>query len=117
MSKVTGIVYVKVDGALQRSKDGASLSLGGKERTPIVAQGRVHYVERIVPSECEFTLAHVAGDDLIGLHDKIDPTLEFLTDTGDTYVVRDAFSTTPPKITGGEGDVPFVFNGAPAELV
>jgi hypothetical protein len=116
MAQVTGIVYLKIDGALQRSKEGAKLSLGGKERTPQVGHSVYGYSEKVVPATLEFTLAHVGGDDLIGLSNKIESTLEFETDTGDIYMVRNAFCTKPAEITGGEGDVSFEFAGDPAEL-
>lgn len=115
--QVTGIVYVKVDSVLLRSKEGASLSFGGKERTAVVGHSVYGPSEKIVPSVVEFTLAHTEDDDLIALHNKKDATIEFITDTGASWLVRNAFSTTPPKLTGGEGDVPFVFNGDPAEPV
>jgi len=116
MAQVTGIVYVKVDGELQRSKEGAKLTLGGKERTAQVGHSVYGYSEKVVPSMVEFVLAHVGGDDLIGLQNKVDSTIEFETDTGDTYVVANAFSTKPAEITGGEGDVAMEFQGDPAEL-
>ena len=35
MGQVTGIVKIKVNGNLQRSKDGAKLNIGGKEREAV----------------------------------------------------------------------------------
>lgn len=117
MAQITGIVFVKVDGALQRSKEGAKLTMGGKERTAQVGHSVYGYAEKVVPAVVEFTLAHVGGDDLIGLQNKVDSTLEFETDTGDSYLVANAFCTKPAELTGGEGDVAFEFNGDAAELV
>lgn len=116
MAQVTGIVFVKIDGELVRSKEGAKLTLGGKERTAQVGHSVYGFSERVVPSQVEFTIAHTAGFDLIGTQDKINSTLEFETDTGDIYIVRDAFATRPADLTGGEGDATFEFQGQPAEL-
>jgi len=117
MAQVTGIVYVKVDGELFRSKEGAKLSLGGKERSAQVGHSVYGYAEKVVPASLEFSIAHVGGDDLIGIQNKIDSTLEFETDTGDTYMVKDAFCTNPSELSGGEGEATFKFEGRPAELV
>ena len=116
MAQVTGIVFVKVNGALLRSKEGAKLMLGGKERTAQVGHKLYGYSEKVVPATVEFTLAHVVADDLEGLQDTVDGTVEFETDTGDNYIVANAFSTKPAELTGGEGDVALEFQGDPAEL-
>lgn len=117
MAQVTGIVTVKIDGLITRSKEGAVLNLGGKERTAIISNGRVvGFAEKGVPAMVTFTLAHVGGDDLVGLQNKVDATIEFETDTGDTYIVRNAFATKPFELTGGEGDVACEFAGPAAEL-
>ncbi len=116
MAQVTGIVFVKIDGELQRSKEGAKLILGGKERTAQTGYKVYGFSEKVVPATVEFTLAHVGGDDLEGLQNKVDSTIEFETDTGDTYLVANAFSTKPAELTGGEGDVALEYMGDPAEL-
>ncbi len=117
MAQVTGIVLLKIDGELQRSKDGAKLNIGGKERTPQTGHSVYGFSEKVVPATLEFTLAHTAGMDLRGLSDKTASTLEFQTDTGDNYLVRNAFCTNPADLTAGEGDVSLQFAGDPAELV
>lgn len=117
MAQITGVVIVKVDGAIQRSKEGAKIMLGGKERTPIVGHNVYGFSEKVVAATLEFTLAHTATDDLVDLQNKIDSTLEFETDTGKTYMIANAFSTKPAELTGGEGDVSFAFAGNPAEEV
>lgn len=116
MSQVRGTVNVKVDGVLTRSKPGATLDLGGTERATVIAGKRVHFAEKVAPSMCSFTLAHAAGDDLIGLQNKIDSTLEFETDIGQTYVITGAWATKPFVLSGEEGDVACEFAGPPAEL-
>lgn len=117
MAQVTGIVLVKIDGQLMRSKEGAKLNIGGKERTAQTGHSVYGYSEKVVPATVEFTMAHVAGDDLRALSDTVDATLEFATDTGDTYMVRNAFCTNPAELTGGEGDTTLNFAGDPAEKV
>lgn len=116
MGQVTGIVYVSVNGKRLRSKEGASLDIGGKERTAIVAAGRVTgYSEKVVPSVLSCTLAHTSDTDLLDIGATVDATATFETDTGLTYIMAGVFCTKPPKVTGGEGDVEVEFSGEPAE--
>ena len=115
MAQVTGIVFVKVNGSLQRSKEGAKLMLGGKERTEQTGHSVYGYSEKVVPAEVEFTLAHTSDDDLIALRDITDGTINFETDSGQVFVVGGAFLASPPELTGGEGDVALTFKGNPAE--
>lgn len=116
MAQVTGIVFIKVDGDLLRSKEGAKLTLGGKERTAQTGHSVYGFSEKVVPSQLEFTIAHTGGDDLEGLQNKTNSNIEFQTDTGDIYIIRRAFSTRPADLTGGEGDATFEYMGQPAEL-
>lgn len=117
MSKVTGIVTIKVDSVLVRSEEGAELDLGGFERTSRMGHSRYGASEKAVPSKVKFTTAHVGGDDLIGMQKITEGTIEFETDTGDTYLVANATCMKPAVLTGGEGKVAWEFEGDAAEKV
>ena len=114
MSQITGIVRVKVDGALLRSKEGAKLNIGGKEREAQTGHAVYGYSEMVVPSSVECTIVHDADTDLIELGNITGATLEFETDTGKTYIIKNAFVTKPPELSGGSGETPLEFNGEPA---
>lgn len=105
MPQVTGIVKVYINGKLHRVKEGAKLILGGKERTAVVGHSVYGYGEKVVPGSCEFTIAHTADLDLQELADMVGATVRFETDTGLSYLINNAFTTKPPELTGGEGDV------------
>lgn len=114
--KVTGTVIVRVDGKSIKSKEGASIELGGFERTPVFADGiLIGYSEK--PTACIIvaTLAHTSSSDLIGIREMVDVSGVFETDSGTRYSVRGMFNTKPPKLTGGEGDVAVEFAGSPAQ--
>ncbi len=114
--KVTGVVILRIDGESIRSKEGASLEIGGFERTPIIADGQViGYSEKPVPSLVVATLAHTSTTDLIAIRNMVDVTGVFETDTGTRYTIAGMFNTKPPKLTGGEGDVNVEFAGKPAQ--
>lgn len=117
MAQVTGIVYVKLNGKMLRSKEGAKLELGGFERESVVAGGsHLGYTEKPVPAKVSCTLAHTADTDLIELRDFTNGTVTFETDTGASFLVANAYSTKPPDIAGG-GDVAMEFAGDPAEKI
>jgi hypothetical protein len=114
MAKVTGIVKVFVNGTLQRSKEGAKLITGGKERVAQTGYAVYGYAEKVVPAQLEFTLARTADADLEALNDMTDATLRFEEDIGVTWLITNAFTTKPVEITGGEGDVAVEMQGDPA---
>lgn len=114
--QVTGICSVKVNGKLLRTKEGAKLKLGGMERTPIMANGRVAgYAEKAVPAELEATLAHAADTDVLEIGGWVDATLIFETDTNKKYLVKNAFTTETLELTAGEGDLSLKMAGEAAE--
>lgn len=114
MAKVTGIVYVKVDGELMRSEKGASLDVGGMKRTPIMAAGvLVGYQEEAVPSEVEFKVAHTSSTKIRDMSDWVDKTLKFETDTGVHFLITNAFTADPVKLADGWATVKM--QGDPAE--
>lgn len=105
MAKVTGIVKVFVNGKLFRSKPGAKLTTGGFKRDAVVGNGGVFgYSEEPVASELDCTLAHMADTDIPELNALVDATLRFETDTGQTLLVTNAFTSEPCQLSGG-GDL------------
>lgn len=117
--KTLGVVDVKADGKKLRILSGASVDLGGVNRTAVVGDGAVHgYAEQTRPAEltCEISLA--PGDSLAEINAITDATLRFETDTGQVYQIAHAFLTEPAKVTGGEGgQIPLTFQGNPAEEI
>ncbi len=114
--QVSGSVIIRVNGQSIRSKDGAKLTLGGKERTPQYADGQlIGYSEKPIAAMVTATLAHTSATDLIAIRDMVDVSGIFETDTGVRYSIRGMFCTKPPELTGGEGDVAVEFAGSPAQ--
>ena len=114
MAQVTGIVKIFLNGQMQRSHEGAKLSLGGVERTAVMSHSLDGYSEKPVPATLTFELSHMADTDLNELADMVDATARFECDTGVTYLVANAFVTKPPELTGGEGKVAVEMQGDPA---
>jgi len=118
MAQLLGRAYIKVDGDTLRSNTGASLDVGGPVRNAVVGNAVHGYAETIKEAvvECEISLAK--GDVIDGLRSTTASTITFECDTGQVYVVRDAWLQDPPKMTDGEGGkIPLTFGGQPAELM
>jgi hypothetical protein len=113
MAQVTGIVKLYVNGSLQRSKEGAKLDTGGKERTAVVGHSVYGYTEKVVPSALSFTLAHTSDTDVIAINNMVAASARFECDTGVTYLITNTFTTKPCSVTNGEVSVEM--NGDPAE--
>lgn len=113
MAQVTGIVKIYVDGALQRSKPGAKLKLGGVKREAVVGHSLYGFTEEVEPAELDCTLAHTADTDLPALNALKNANLRFETDTGTTYLVTNAFTTESCEVTSG-GDTSLKMMGDPA---
>ncbi|HXG47686.1 MAG TPA: phage tail tube protein [Methylomirabilota bacterium] len=115
--QITGRVYVKVDGDLLRSKQGAKLMYGGVRREAVIGNQVDGFTEEAVAPEVECTISHAADTSLAKLAAIKDATLTFETDTGKTFVLRGAFLTDPPELTGGQGEVPLKFSAISCEEV
>lgn len=113
--QVTGVCIIKMDGGTLRTKEGATINFGGVERTPQLADGRlIGYSEKPAPATISGTLAHTADTDVEALKNASNVTLVFQCDSGPGYLVREAFLTAPPELTGGEGDLSVEFTGQPS---
>lgn len=117
MSQTHSIAYIKVDGTLLRTLPGAKIDLGGKKRDPVVGASSVHgWAETVVPATLECEISLTQGYSLGQIKDITGATITYEADTGQTYVIRDAFVTETLQVNGGEGGkVPVKFAGNPAE--
>ena len=114
MAKVTGIVYIKINGELLESMPGATLEFGGVEREPVITTRVAGYTEKVKEAMVSCKIAHTADTDLPKIGETVDSTLEFECDTGTTYVVSNAWLAKPPKLSGDGEGVELEFMGEPA---
>ncbi|EEG08229.1 phage tail tube protein [Pseudogulbenkiania ferrooxidans] len=117
MAKLTGIVYVNVNGARLRSKPGASLKVGGPiQKAESDVNGFAgHSTEEIKHAEVKCTLLHADDTDLVALQQISGATVVFETDSGQRYLVRDAGTEGEVELKGKE--VELTLTGAAAERV
>lgn len=113
-----GRAQVIVDGETIDSEPGAKLVLGGIVNDELVTGYNVHRVEKLAPAQLECTFPLAVQRSLEALRRPGEVTIAFMADTGQSYVVRDAFLTSPLEITDGAGGkIPLRFSGSPAEEV
>lgn len=112
----TGQISIKLDGRLIRSKEGATIQIGGVRRTTSTDdQGRTYYQEKVYPAQVKATLIHTSDTDLEALRNGVGLVISFETDVGPNYMVRNAHFEEPGELSNGE--VQITFGGDPAEAV
>jgi Phage tail tube protein len=110
VAQATGRVYITVDGDLLRSMPGASLQTGGVDRqAKILDSGDAHHIVVPVVSEVVASVVHLPDTDVVAMREWSNVTLKFVTDTGDGYVINNAWVATVGPLTNGEISV--TFNG------
>jgi hypothetical protein len=118
MPQFLGRATIRANGQVIETAKGASLDLGGVKRNPIVSGRLVGFAEETVPAmvECETSLR--PGMSLETLRSMTGATIIFECDTGQRYVIADAFITDPPTMRDGEGgQIALKFAGPGAEEV
>lgn len=116
MAKVTGLVYISLDGTKLHSEKGSELDVGGASKEPQMSvHGLVgHAVEEIKPAVITATLIHSADIDVTALQAWEGNAL-FETDTGQRYQVRNA--AMQGTLTLATNRVKVTISGQPAQLI
>jgi hypothetical protein len=118
MPQFLGRATIRANGQVIETAKGASLDVGGVKRNPIVSGRLVGYAEETVAAmvECETSLR--PGMSLATFRNLTGATIIFECDTGQRFVIADAFITDPPTLRDGEGgQVTLKFAGPGAEEV
>jgi hypothetical protein len=116
MPKFLGRATIRAAGAVIETAKGASLDIGGVKRNTVVVGRLVGHAEETAPSMVECETALGPGMSLDALRNLAGVTVVFECDTGQRYVINDAFLVDPPKMKDGEGgNVALNFSGPPAE--
>lgn len=116
MAKVTGLVYISLDGTKLHSEKGAEIDVGGASKeAQMSVHGFVgHAVDEIKPGVITGTLIHTSDIDVVALQAWTGNAL-FETDSGQRYQVRNAAVTGTITLAGNR--VKVTISGHPAQLV
>jgi hypothetical protein len=110
-NQCTGKAVIRVNGKELRAFDDATLDIGGVEREAVKGSGKVFgFKEATKEPSMECKIAHKQDTDLVELGAIVDATVIFESDTGDTYILRDAFVTETPKLNAQDGSVDLKFS-------
>ncbi|HEY4254585.1 MAG TPA: phage tail tube protein [Roseomonas sp.] len=118
MPQFLGRATIRVNGTVIETAKGATLDVGGVKRSPVISGRLVGYAEETVAATvaCETSLR--AGMAIDALRNLTGATITFECDTGQRYVIADAFVTDTPTMKDGEGgNVTLKFAGPGAEEV
>lgn len=117
MSKqIFGKAWISVDGKVLPTAKGAKINMGGQEREPKVGNEMLGFSETTKESTVTCTVPLRRGEDTLEiLKDTINATINFETDTGHSYLVRNAFLSNTLEAEAGSDGVECVFIGNPAE--
>ncbi len=117
MSQVFGVVKVKLNGVDHRTKQGATLELGGEQKTTQFASGRRSGSSREpMQSKIVVTFEIMADTDLELLRN-FEGIAEYETDVGQVYSCPNSETIEPPKLSDNGGGVEVTIEGDPATLV
>lgn len=107
-----GRATISYNGKRLRTKNGASLNLGGTGRTPDpLDDGSVGFIEATVAPELSCTVPLTQDLAVEELQNLVDANVVFESDTGKSWVIRDAFTVDTVSVGA---DVALKISGQPA---
>lgn len=115
-NQIIGQARVKADGDTLQTKPGASLELGGPVRTAQRGDYEAGgFSEETAESKLSCTLLVKRGTSLTDLRRIDNATVTFEADTGQVYIIRNAYVADGITLTAGGEGATVVFQGPPAE--
>jgi hypothetical protein len=95
---------------------GAKLNLGGVNRKEVVGDQVHGYAEEAVAPFVDCVVSVTVNTSLEDIMAVTNATVTYEADTGQVWVLKNAWSSVPPEITAGEGGkVPVKFIGMSCE--
>lgn len=98
-----GIVDMIWRGVALDIEKGAKIKLGGFKQVPVLVQGKTKYSRQYEASEITATTVINRGQDPNDLWAEGEGELQCNCDTGQSFILPDAFLTNRPNMTAGEG--------------
>jgi len=114
--QITGKVTIRVDGEVIAAENNATLNPGGVTRDPESHGGKTYYSEVDTPPLMECSVIITKATDVIELNKITGATVLFKADTGQKFMMRDAF-TTEPVVFDGAGKTPWKMSAQAVEPI
>lgn len=116
MTQSLGVVSVTWNGVKFPAEKGATFKQGGLVNKTVYAGARAFRSQEPMASEVKCTTPFLASTSIAAILAPGEAELTFICDTGQTYVVSNAWIIEQIEITGGEGGkLTLTFNGNAAE--
>ncbi|PXW78990.1 tail tube protein [Blastomonas natatoria] len=115
-NKVVGQATITVDGERWPTDGQSTLDIGGVTRNSVIGDydaGSFNETPR--PSQLNCSLLVKQGRSLAQIRAIDNATVSFKTDTGQTYVIRNAYVSEAATLTSNDGKAAVVMMGPPAE--
>jgi len=103
MTQYFGRAKITADGLLLDTEKGAKLDLGGAVRKERAGSHRVGYSEELKPAAVECEIGLTKDTPIEKLRNLTGATVQFQCDTGQVFMIRNAFNAEPFALTEGEG--------------
>ena len=113
---LTGKVTIRVDGQVIAAENKATLNPGGVTRDPESHGGKTYYSEEDVPPLLEASVLITKETDVMALSSITGATVLFEANTGQKFMLRDAF-TTDPVVFDGAGKTALKMSAQAAEKI
>lgn len=115
-NKVVGQATITVDGERYPTDGQSTLDIGGVTRNSVIGDFDAgSFNETPKPSQLDCSILVKPGRSLAQIAAIDNATINFKTDTGQTYVIRNAYCSETPTLTTNDGKAKFVFMGPAAE--
>lgn len=115
-NRVFGQIKVKANGELFETTGGSTIDLGGPSREGVQGDYQAGaFRETTAEARVECTVLVKAGFGAVRLSRIDDATVTIESDTGQAYIIRNAYVAETISINSGEGTARLVFAGPPAE--
>jgi len=112
--KIAGKATIRLDGVVVAAENKATLNPGGVNREPESHGGKTFYSEEDVPPLLELSVLVTKETDVIALSRMVGATVLFEADTGQKFMLRDAFATEP-VVFDSAGKTPLKMSAQAAE--
>lgn len=104
--KIAKKLYFDIPGLGRLHASSGSFDPGGQKRDAVMTDlGVAGYTEEPVAPTVQFKLPNIAGINLNQLRNLTDVNVSIQDDNGQSWMVRNAWTSQPPKLSGGEIDM------------
>jgi hypothetical protein len=117
--KIFGRAQIIIDGQFYDSLPGAQLEVGGLRNVSRSFTNSIKYSQNLQPARVLCSVPVTEETSLVALAQIAEAEIQFIADTGRSYIVRNAVQTGAVTVSDGDsgGVAPLEFSGDAAEEV